>query len=57
MTSHLGMLLLLAALMAPVFAALHRDDFSTGRAFAVRLFAILAGGAVALGWLLYLVFR
>lgn len=56
MTSHLGMMLLFAALVSPVFAALHRDDLPSGRAFAVRLFAGLAGGAFALSWLLYLIF-
>lgn len=56
MTSHLGMMLLFAALVSPVFAALHRDDLASGRMFAVRLFAALAGGAVALSWLLYLIF-
>lgn len=56
MTSHLGMMILLAALMSPVFAALHRDDLSSGRTFALRLFAGLAGGAFILSWVLYLVF-
>ena len=56
MTSHLGMMILLAALMSPVFAALHRDDLASGRAFALRLFAGLAGGAFVLGWVLYLFF-
>lgn len=56
MTSHLGLLLLFSALVAPVFAALHRDDLVSGRALALRLFAALAGGAFVLSWLLYLVF-
>lgn len=56
MTSHLGLMLLLAALVSPVFAALHRDDLPSGRAFALRLFAALAGGAFLLGWLLYLIY-
>lgn len=56
MTSHLGMMILLAALMSPVFAALHRDDLASGRAFALRLFAGLIGGAFLLSWVLYLVF-
>lgn len=56
MTSHLGLMILFAALVAPVFAALHRDDLASGRMFALRLFAALVGGAVALSWVLYLVF-
>lgn len=56
MTSHLGMMILFAALVSPVFAALHRDDVASGRAFALRLFAGLAGGAFVLSWVLYLVF-
>lgn len=56
MTSHLGMMILLAALVSPVFAALHRDDLASGRVFALRLFAGLVGGAFVLSWLLYLVF-
>lgn len=56
MTSHLGMMLLFAALVSPVFAALHRDDLASGRAFALRLFAALAGGAFVLSWVLYLIF-
>lgn len=56
MTSHLGLMILFAALVAPVFAALHRDDLLTGRVFALRLFAALVGGAVVLSWLLYFIF-
>jgi hypothetical protein len=56
MTSHLGMMILLAALVAPVFAALHREDLASGRAFALRLFGGLAGGAFVLSWVLYLIF-
>ncbi len=56
MTSHLGMLILFAALVAPVFAALHRDDLQTARRFAARLFGALVSGALLLGWVLYLVF-
>jgi hypothetical protein len=56
MTSHLGLMLLFAALVSPVFAALHRDDLPSARAFALRLFAALAGGAFVLSWLLYFIF-
>ena len=56
MTSHLGMMILLAALIAPVFAALHRDDLASGRLFALKLLGGLAGGAFVLSWVLYLLF-
>lgn len=56
MTSHLGLMLLFAALVAPVFAALHRDDLASGRVFALKLFAAMAGGAFILSWVLFLVF-
>jgi hypothetical protein len=56
MTSHVGLMILFAALVAPVFAALHRDDLASGRAFAIRLFGALVGGALLLGWVLYFIF-
>lgn len=56
MTSHLGLMILFAALVSPVFAALHRDTFAEGRLFALKLFGTLVGGALVLSWLLYLVF-
>lgn len=56
MTSHLGLLLLFAALVSPVFAALHRQSFDAGRAFALRLFGGLVVGALAGSWLLYFIF-
>ena len=56
MTSHLGLMILFAACVAPVFAALHRDDWASGVQLAGRLFGALVGGALLLGWVLYLVF-
>jgi hypothetical protein len=56
MTSHLGLMLLFAALASPVFAALHRDDLVEGRQFALKLFGAFVAGAVVLSWLLYLIF-
>lgn len=49
-------MILFAALVSPVFAALHRDDLVGGRAFALRLFGALVVGAVVLSWVLYLIF-
>jgi len=56
MTSHLGLMVLFAALVSPVFAALQRDDLVEGRRFALKLFGAFVGGAVVLSWLLYVVF-
>lgn len=56
MTSHLGLLILFAALISPVFAALHRDDLVSGRVFAAKLFGGLVAGAFVLSWVLYLIF-
>lgn len=56
MTSHLGLMILFAAFVSPVFAALHRDDWASAKRFAARLFAALVGGAFVLSWLLYLAF-
>jgi hypothetical protein len=56
MTSHLGLMILFAAFVAPVFAALHRDDWESAKRFALRLFLLLMGGAFLLSWLLYLIF-
>ena len=56
MTSHLGLMILFAAFVSPVFAALHRDDWISAKKFAARLFAGLIGGAFVLSWILYLAF-
>jgi hypothetical protein len=55
-TSHLGLLIVFAALVSPVFAALHRHDWASGVRFATRLFGALVGGAFVLSWVLYLAF-
>jgi hypothetical protein len=49
-------MILFAALVSPVFAALHRHDWASAKAFAARLFAALIGGALILSWLLYVTF-
>ena len=56
MTSHLGMMVLLAAPVSPVFAALQREDLASGRAVALRMSGGLVGGAFVLSWVLYLIF-
>lgn len=49
-------MVLFAALVSPVFAALHRDDWPSGLQFAGRLFGALIGSALLFGWVLYFVF-
>lgn len=56
MTSHLGLMILFAVFVSPVFAALHADDWPSASRFAAKLCAALIGGAIALSWVLYLVF-
>ena len=56
MTSHLGLMILFAAFVSPVFAALHRDDWASAKKFAGRLFLALIGGALIFSWLLYVTF-
>lgn len=56
MTSHLGLMILFAAFVSPVFAALHRDDWISAKRFAIRLFLALIGGAFVFSWLLYIAF-
>ena len=56
MTSHLGLMILFAAFVSPVFAALHRDEWVAAKRFAIRLFLALVGGAYIFSWLLYLAF-
>jgi hypothetical protein len=56
MTSHLGVMILLAACLAVVFGVLLRDDGAQQWRLAVRIFVALAGGAYLLGWVMYFTF-
>jgi hypothetical protein len=56
MTSHLGVMVLFAALVSTVFGALSRSDPRGQVRLAVRVFAGLVIGAYALGWVLFLAF-
>ncbi len=56
MTTHLGVMVLFAALVASVFGALLRDEASEQVRFAARVFVGLVLGAYLTGWILYLVF-
>jgi len=52
-TSHVGLLLVFAALVSGAFAVLSRDDVREQGLFALRLFGAFVGAAYVLGWLLY----
>lgn len=55
MTSHLGLMMLFAALTAAVFATIgHEAPRDQARA-ALRMFAGFIGAAIALGWLMYFI--
>jgi hypothetical protein len=56
MTSHLGVMLLFAGCVAAVFATLLRDDAVEQRRVGGKIFGALVGGALVLGWLMYLLF-
>ena len=55
MTSHLGLMLLFAALTATVFAAIAKDAVRDQLRTGLKLFAGFVGAAIALGWLLYFI--
>jgi undecaprenyl pyrophosphate phosphatase UppP len=54
MTSHLGLMMLFAGMVAVVFAALLRDDPSSQVRFAVGVAGALVVGGWLVGWMLYL---
>jgi hypothetical protein len=51
--THIGLLLVFAALVSAVFGVLSRDVTRDQAWFAVRLFGGFVGTAFLLGWLLY----
>jgi heme A synthase len=53
MTTHLGLMVVFAALVSTVFATLMRDEPSEQLRFGARLLAGFVGTGVAVGWLLY----
>jgi len=55
--THLGVLILFAACVSTVFGTLLRDEPRDQIGLGLRIFAGLAGGAVALGWIMYVIFR
>jgi hypothetical protein len=57
MTSHLAVMILFAVCVSIVFGTLLRDDRRDQTALAGRIFAGLVGGALAVGWVMYVIFR
>lgn len=53
MTTHLGLMVVFAALVSTVFATLMRDEPSEQLRFGARLVAGFIGTGIAVGWLLY----
>jgi len=56
MTSHLGVMILLAACLAVVFGVLLRDEGADQGRLSVRIFVALVGGAYLLGWIMSFAF-
>ena len=55
MTSHLGLMVLFAAMTSAVFAAIAKDSLREQLRAGLRLFAAFVGVAIILGWLMYFV--
>lgn len=55
MTSHLGLLMLFAALTSAVFAAIARETPREQLRAGLRMFAAFLGVAFVLGWLMYFI--
>ncbi len=53
MTTHVGLMMVFAALVSTVFAVLLREQPREQFALGVRLFGAFAGVALVLGWLMY----
>lgn len=55
MTSHLGLMMLFAALTSIVFAVIAKDTTREQIRAGLRLFAAFSGAAFVLGWLMYFI--
>ena len=55
MTSHLGLMILFAALTSAVFAAIGKDTPREQLRLGLRMFAGFIGVAFVLGWLMYFI--
>jgi len=54
MTSHLGLMLLFAFFVSLVFATITKDTAKEQLQVGAKLFAMFAGAALALGWVMRL---
>ena len=57
MTTHLGVMVIFAALVSTVFGTLMRDDGRDQVRLGFRMFAGLVVGAYLVGWMMFLGFR
>ncbi len=55
--THFVSMLLYAALVALVLALLRRDEKRSRLRYGLLMFLLMAGGAIAFGWLMYLFAR
>lgn len=55
MASHLGTMVLFAAIVAVIFALLLREDAPEQLRIGGRIFGGLTLGAIVVGWLMYLI--
>ena len=56
MTTHLGVMLLFAALVSVVFGTLVRDQVVDQITLTIRIFLAFVASAFVLGWLMFFVF-
>lgn len=55
MTSHLGLMLLFAALTSAIFAVIGKETAREQFQIGLKMFAGFAGAALVLGWLMYFI--
>lgn len=55
MTSHLGLMILFAALTSAVFAVIGKDTAREQVRIGLQMFAGFVGAAIVLGWLMYFI--
>ena len=55
MTSHLGLMVVFAALTSAIFAVIAKETAREQLHTGARLFAAFVGGAFVLGWLMYFI--
>lgn len=55
MTSHLGLMVVFAAMTSAIFAVIAKETGRDQLRAGLRLFAAFIGGAFVLGWLMYFI--